>query len=417
MADINVHIEPQTTEITVNMVNGLPSDKFTLVGAETIVWVSHKAHLPLPINGVITLLANYTYFFTSTVDLEGNRLVCGENTTIIGTSSENARVKSTGLTNQALITSYYSLPIRHITFEANIVLDLNGAGANNELSYTTKAIDWYAVNFTDCQTIGTVKNYNNFIVSGCAFINSQGLFFDGNISTIGFEQTLFDCRTNGTIISILQTAIINRRFRIAYCAFVILAGETGINFSTLANVPVESYILDTVNFSGGGTYLAGVQYNDNKALFTSSKGINNSATFANYYMTNNVLSTAIEIQNTFYKILGTTSAGNIVEKFELANNKGTYIGALSSYFKVTATVSCNAGTAQLILIRVAKNGVTIPSSESQATMSGNGRSENIVCQAVVQLNTNDYIEIFCTNSSNNTSVLVTELNTIIEKLN
>jgi len=41
----------------------------------------------------------------------------------IGGSSENCRIKSTGLVT-ALITSVYSLPIRNVTIEAALALDL-----------------------------------------------------------------------------------------------------------------------------------------------------------------------------------------------------------------------------------------------------------------------------------------------------
>ena len=92
------------------------------------VYVSTKSDLPTPSAGVITLLSGYTYFFTTEVDLTGDRLVCGVNTTILGASSENCRIKSTGLVGTALITSNYSLPIRSITIEADVALNLNGDG-------------------------------------------------------------------------------------------------------------------------------------------------------------------------------------------------------------------------------------------------------------------------------------------------
>lgn len=93
---------------------GMPS-------SNDIIFVSEKSDFPTPSNGVITLLDNATYFITSTVDLIGDRLACGINTTIIGGSSENCRIKSTGLTS-ALITSSYSLPIRNITITVTLAL-------------------------------------------------------------------------------------------------------------------------------------------------------------------------------------------------------------------------------------------------------------------------------------------------------
>jgi hypothetical protein len=179
-----------------------------------IIFVSTTEDLPTPVNGVITLADNVTYFFTTVVDLLGDRLVCGENTTILGGSSENCRIKSTGLVGTALITSVYSLPMRGITIEANVALNLDGDG-------TTTALDWFGVNFTDCATVGTIKDYSNFIMTDCAFLNSGGLTFDGTIGTIGFSQCLFDCNATNTVFILPATLTVTRRFRIIYSSFIV----------------------------------------------------------------------------------------------------------------------------------------------------------------------------------------------------
>jgi len=77
-------------------------------------FINKKDDFPSPSNGIITLEDNITYFITSTIDLEGDRIVCGENTCLIGGSSENCRIKSTGLLNTSLITSNYSRCIKDV---------------------------------------------------------------------------------------------------------------------------------------------------------------------------------------------------------------------------------------------------------------------------------------------------------------
>ncbi len=149
-----------------------------------LIFVEVLADLPAPVGGVITLVDNTAYYFTTTVDLVGNRLVCGINTTILGSSSENCRIKSTGLVGTALITSNYSLPMRGITIEADVALNLDGDAV-------TTAIDWFGVNFTDCNTVGLIKDYSNVIMSDSAFLNSGNLTFDGTIGTVGLSQCLF----------------------------------------------------------------------------------------------------------------------------------------------------------------------------------------------------------------------------------
>lgn len=91
-------------------------------------FISSKTDFPTAVNGVITLENNYTYFITKFVDLEGDRIVCGKDNAIIGGSSENSRLLSTGLTDP-LITSEYSLPLSRLSFSANHVFDLQASNS------------------------------------------------------------------------------------------------------------------------------------------------------------------------------------------------------------------------------------------------------------------------------------------------
>ena len=376
-----------------------------------IKFIEVKSDFPAAIANVITLNDNINYFITGDIDLTGDRLVGGQNTVIMGGSSENCSIYSTGLNAAtALITSEWSLPIRSVTITHGTALDLDATANANQ------ALDWFGVNFTDCATIGTIKSYVNFIATDCGFINSGSVTFDGTIGTVGFISCIFDNVALGTSIIIPATATITRRFRIVYSAFISLAGETAINVSALASIPVEGYILAAVNFSGGGTYTSGVQYSDNKALFQNCRGVTNSISLGQAYMVNNAVATTIAVAGTFYKILGATTAGTINQRFSHASNKLTFDGQIGGAFKVSAIISCSSGNNQLLLARVAVNGTTVTESESQITTSGSGRSENLKVAAIVNLAATNYIEIFMTNATSTNSIVVSELNFIVEPL-
>lgn len=424
-----------STDIIIHLANGvglqLPYSMFSIDGVvptstdnfiylirnlfrpfSNFVYVEGLSDLPTAVSGVITLADNTTYFITTTVDLLGARLVAGQNTTIIGGSSENCRIKSTGLTGTALITSEWSLPIRNITIEAQTALDLDANGNANQ------ALDWFGVNFTDCTNVGTIANYTNFIAADSALLNSANLTFDGSFGTIGFSQCLFDGRANQTIITLPSTLTITRRFRVIYSSFVVLSGETGINVNTSATIPVDSYILDTVNFSGGGTYISGVPYTDNKALFVNCKGVSNSNEISTYYMNGNATLTDIVTTDVAVKIAGTTTGGSITQKFTNTNNRATYTGALNKTFLVGAVASVtSASTNDQIGFYVAKNGVVITDSEIYVTTNASSRAESVSIQGVVELSTNDYIEIWVENKTDTSDVTVTNLNVIIRAIN
>jgi hypothetical protein len=401
-------ISPQNVSDVLNALGSNPPYNTTglLKSEPEFVFVKDKSDLPLAVGGVIHLEDNATYFFITEVDLTGDRLVGGVNTTILGGSSENCRIKSTGLTD-ALITSQYSLPIRGITIEASLALDLDGDGVNT-------ALDWFGVNFTDCAVVGTVKDYSNFIMTDCAFLNSSGLTLDGTIGTVGFGTCLFDGNTGGTIITIPSTATISRRFRVIYSSFIAGSGETALNVSTSASIPAEGYILDTCNFAGGGTYTAGVQVNDNKARHTECRGVPNSASIGYYTMNGNAVASDVITQGVAVKVAGTTTAQGITQRFTHTNNRLTYSGALTRNFRVSGVLSFTSGANDKIGVYVAKNGTPIANSEIYSTANTAGRSENVTAQALVELATNDYVEIWVENDTDTDDITVSDLSVIIE---
>ena len=369
------------------------------------VLVNQKSDLPTPSTGVINLSANVTYYFTNVVDLTGDRLVCGNNTTILGGSSENCRIKSTGLSGTALITSSYSLPIRNITIEADIALNLDGDG-------TTTALDWFGVNFTDCNVVGTIANYTNFVMSDSAFLNAQGLTFDGTIGTIGISNSLFDCKASGTAITIASGANITRRFRVIYSSFIALSGETALNVNASATIGDEKYILDTINFSGGGSYITGVTHTSNKALFTNCVNITNTSTRGFMYMVNNTTDTTIGLSNVnvWVKASGTTTANSGNSKFTHASNRLTYTGAFSTSFQVNVNSNVRSGSpSQVISIGIAKNGTILTESEMtiRTDIANQEYPGSTACQ--LEMTTNDYVEIFVKNTSSS-NMRIADLN-------
>ena len=384
------------------------------IGSGDIVFVTAKSDLPTPVSNVITLENNITYYFTTTIDLLGDRLVGGQNTVILGASSENSRIKSTGLgVGVALFTTEWTTPIRHITFQdVDTALDIDGS-VNPPL-----ALDWTGVNFLNVPNIGKIDTADNWIYSKGAFLNSQNLQFDGSHGTIGIDNSIFvGSGSAGNILDVLSTATITRRFRLIYSSVVAFGSSVGINVDVSATIPTEGYILDTINFSGGGTYLSGVDYTDNKTRFVNSKGIDNTAEIGNYFMTNNATTTTISTVDTPVKALGTTTANTINQKFTHTDNRLTYVGALIRDFQVTATISLTSGNNKVIGVYVAKNGTVITSSEMYSTTSGSGRAESVTCQTILELNENDYVEIWVENSSNADDVTVEYLNVICKSLN
>lgn len=379
---------------------------------ESMIFVASPSDLPTPVAGVISLLDNYTYIITKDIDVSGSRFVLGRNTTLLGGSSEISRLKSTGLTGAALITSQWSVPIRNITIEADTALNLNAAGNSNQ------AINWDGISFTNCRHIGNIANYNNFSMHNSVVTNSAGLVFDGEMDYISFEACNFKS-SNSSSIMLSSSLVLTKSFSMIHSGFVTLTGSYGIKVENEAGTFAlnESFILDTVNFSGLGTALSGTDSLSNKASIVNCIGVENSADLAQYYMYNNATATNLTTRYSFYQVSGSTTPGVYIRKFSLQNNRATYDGSRSGYYLVSSVVSFTAQSNQQTSFRVALNGTALSSSETIVNTSNAGRLESVHVQGVVFLTSGSFIELHAANnSSNNATITVSDLNMIITKI-
>lgn len=391
---------------------------FNLAGASALtttdglVFVDSASDLPAPVSGVITLVADTTYFFLQHIDLGGDRIACpAASIAIVGTSSETASITSTGLgASTALITATRTLVLQNITFkDVGTCFDIDGTGGTNV------ALDWQAFNLSNVTTIGTIQNIDNNIWTTCAILDSGGLTYTGDVATVAFNNSIISVKAGTTGVIFDANAVVSRRFRIIYTAVVAGAPTAnGIEVNASASIPTESYILDTVNFAGGGTYLVGLDHTSNDTLFVNCIGITNSNNISNYYMNGNSTATVVSSTLVEYKAAGTTTSNSISSKFTNTDNRATYVGAITRQFKVTATASLTSGNNNQIGTYIAKNGTVITSTEVYVTTNGSGRAENVVVQGIVELAENDYVEIWVENATGTSNITVTDLNLIVE---
>ncbi len=386
------------------------------------IFVGSKNDLPSPVNGVINLKDNYTYFFTTTVDLQGNRLVAGDNTTILGGSSENCRIKSTGIaTDVALLSSAYSLPIRNITLEAPYAINLVASNP------AVHALDWFGVNFTNCARVGIISSYNNFILLDGAFLNSQDLTFNGTTGTVGFNQCLFSGNfgLGGTksILNFPSTFICTRRIRITVCSFVVPSGYTGITVADGVNFnQAESFILQDCNFSGPGTKLGISTHTDVDGLdsfYGGNRGIQNSFVIGHLYMKDNVGLTTFVASNTWTKIVGvTTTLGVTNSKFTATDNRLTCNSAIDRKYSIQATISFEQGANPIAVkfgFYVSDGTVGIKTSSTFNHLA-TGDINHVSLNDIVELNSGDYVELHAMNTDNDEPLRVIDVNFIISQL-
>jgi hypothetical protein len=386
------------------------------------IFVGTTNDLPTAVDGVITLKDNYTYFFTTTVDLQGDRLVAGDNTTILGGSSENCRIKSTGIaTDVALLSSVYSLPMRGITLEAPFAINLVASIPS------VHALDWFGVNFTNCARVGIISSYNNFILLDGAFLNSQDLTFDGTTGTVGFNQCLFSGNfgLGGTksILNFPDTFNCTRRIRVTVCSFIVPSGYTGITVQNgVTFSQPESFILQTCNFSGPGTKIGVSTHTDidgADTFFEGNRGIDNTFVIGQYYMKDNVTETTFAATDTYTKIAGvTTTADATNSKFTHSDNRLTCSAGIERQYltQVSATVVTSTDTVCSIGIYDSSNGNAILDASTIEFECVNGVPIIVHITDVHKHILNDYIEVHISNLNNTDPVTVTQLNVLVTQL-
>jgi hypothetical protein len=388
--------------------NAPSTDKF--------IYIESKSDLPDAVGGVITLLANATYYFIGTIDLAGDRLEGSENTCLLGPSSENAFITSTGLgVGIPLFSTEWTTAIRHITInDVDTGIYING-NINPPV-----ALDWTGVNFNDVSNVGTINTCDNFIFTKGSFLSSQNLLITGTAGTIGIDNSLLraDASSTDFIINIDEDAIITRRFRIIYTSIVASGTSKGIFASPTASINTESYILDTVNFSGGSTYLDGISTTSNETLFVNCINIDNTSVNGQLYMTSNATASVIATQSFWVKVAGNTIPSIDNEKYTTSNNRLTNDAKIERKYLIQAHLSFNSGNGNVCEFGFydSKLGAIRTPSRAKSTANAAGRAENITLGCVVNHSQGDYIEVWCQNTSSATNITVSELNLLITQI-
>tara|TARA_R110000772_G_scaffold216505_2_gene327030 strand:+ start:68 stop:1324 length:1257 start_codon:yes stop_codon:yes gene_type:complete len=386
----------------------------TKIVPKNFIYISNKEDFPAPVNGIIQLNDNITYYIVSDIDLTGDRIVSGDNSVILGASSENCSLTSTGLDSLLyMITTEFTMPVRHITFKnVSKAIDIN----TNNIGVDNIAIDWYGVNFSGCDINISCGNISNFIFSTGSVLDSGQIIFNGNVGTIAFNDSLFiGDGTTYSIIKIADTANISRRFRTIYSSFVTFGSTVSIEVDDLAAILTESYILDNVNFSGGGVYLNGLDETSNKSFFVSCIGIKNTSVNGQMYMLDNDAPTIITNTVDYIKVVGTTIASAENSKYNHSDNRLTNTSEIERKYRISCSLSFNSGNNNECQFGFydSKLGAIREPSKTKSTANNAGRAESVTLECVIQHSLGEFIEVHARNLTASNNITVTDLNVVI----
>lgn len=188
---------------------------------------------------------------------------------------------------------------------------------------------------------------------------------------------------------------------------------TAIDVTGVVNITNKASISETV-FSGNGTYVNGTF---SKYWYVRAYGIpteSDEVATGNFYVSTTA-STIIATVNTPVKVAGTTTSVNLYRVTSPANNRLTYTGTKTRYFKASGSLTAIAtSNNQVFSFYIAKNGTILPESKQTFKLTNNTDQNSLTISCTVSLAVNDYIEVWVTNNTSSSDVTIPTLNLAID---
>jgi hypothetical protein len=138
--------------------------------------------------------------------------------------------------------------------------------------------------------------------------------------------------------------------------------------------------------------------------------------YINYFDFSSGSVTTIAQSNTWYKLNTTTTEGFSRDGLVHSNNRVTWTGQGKFVFKLEGIASVISGSNNVIHMAFFKNEQLWPCSEQEATIGTGGKASAIPFHCLIELDTNDFIEVYTKNATATTSITLDNVNVIIEQL-
>lgn len=388
----------------VYVADGAASGAFQKITPSNVVMIHSAGDFPTAVAGVRTLADNILYLVSGSVNIGGDRLVLGANTTLAGGSPLLDGIVST--TSGALLTAASNFFVEKVfvTCSSGAVFDLNGTGSQITLITELRVVS--------CDTLGDIADYATFTMADCLIqaATTTGMTFTGALGNVRISQGTYIVAAG--IVFDLQTATADG-FIFTGCNIDNASGVTGLDIAASgANINTDGQgIIDNCTFLTPATASAGLVAGDNKWTVVGSVGVPRTIALAQGHIVDSALNTTFSGTGSGNEVLvnfGTAFAGDSPLRFTISTaGRYTYTGDVDIVVLVTSSLysTITGGASRTYNYYMGKNGTIILSSVSQRDYDGSNFGA-VNCGSLVTLSTNDYIELFVRAETATTSLNV-----------
>ncbi len=369
--------------------------------AANIIYVDSLGDLPSPSGGGITLDGSKLYIFSGFVNISPNYL-----------NLNGASLRGMDPGRDGIMSTVAGGILR----STNVSVYMDNI-AVIPLSTSTKAYDFsdatgtkFCNLFSGCSVVevgipslgvGQVSGFNTITIALNYWSCKDGIKVTGAVGKFVANYNFITSITGGYGMEFLAGLTINDVD--LSNNYFIYSGATGVKVN--AGAVIDRGRMTTNMFRGVGTYLTGFDSYSPGWQMVSNTNIPNSRSFCFEYMNDNVTATSLPVVSTYYKISGTTTVSK-QQKFTGTNNRLTYTGKEAFTSKIIAVVGAKSpANSADFSIAIAKNGVIVPFPNGSMSASSNNQSFQITLITELDLQTNDYIEVFVRTNNNNTNTL------------
>ncbi|MBC7847424.1 MAG: hypothetical protein H7Y10_13140 [Flavobacterium sp.] len=305
----------------------------------------------------------------------------------------------------------------------NVTIVVSGGGKVFNLTGSSGPTDNLLLRDTviaNCSDVGTITNFSLVFVSVVQYVgNTTGIVYT-NISSLLLNNTAWFSTNAGTFEKLVGNFGLVQKLG----GFMEVTGAA-IGFDVFANPTITNDgVLESVVFSGTPTtgkyvnpYTVGIYtgYNFNNRWNVRCAGIpteTDLTAVGNINFNHTLGSPATTgVTTTATKLTGVTTSEDLFRFSMSGNNRIVYLGTKKRFFRVGGFISFQTADNNITLIfYIAKNGVILPKSKVYVKSNNNTDVIAIPIQTLVELSTNEYLELFVATTSGTGDVKIVSVN-------